>query len=229
MHHAVLRLDTIEFELQDLLIYSVAALVCKTCDGAASARREQDLVVVEQAVLPDRSKNVAASDVVADFVLAGGEVPLPLTVKGRYRDTAGYVDAVRFVGNGLEGALNAVIDSFHETRTEFDGEGLSGSVDGVADSDTSWIRALAKSRILSSSPHTSLLVHLDSSSVRLNSNDFSDEIIVANLDKLVHSTSDHVLGNNDGSTSSVRALIKDGGDVPGDGEDLAFEIISIVR
>jgi hypothetical protein len=63
VHHAVLGLGAVELELQDLLVYGVASLLGDARNSALCAGRKHDLVVVEETVLEDRSKDVAASDV----------------------------------------------------------------------------------------------------------------------------------------------------------------------
>lgn len=67
LHHAVLGLDAIELDLQDLLIHGVAPLVRDACDGSTGPRGQHDLVVAEEAVLNDGSKDIAASNVVSDL------------------------------------------------------------------------------------------------------------------------------------------------------------------
>ena len=50
-------------------IYVIAALGCNMCDGAEGARRQHDLVVIDQRVLVYLSEYIYAGDVVADLAL----------------------------------------------------------------------------------------------------------------------------------------------------------------
>jgi hypothetical protein len=137
VHHAELGLGAVELELQNLLVYRVASLLRDARNGALCAGRKHDLVVVEETVLENGSKDVTASDVVADLELARGKVPLLLAVQSRQVDAAGDVNAVRAVGDALEGALDTVVDSLHQTGTELDGQWLPRPEDRVANSHTS--------------------------------------------------------------------------------------------
>lgn len=121
VHHAELALGAVELELQDLLVDSVAALLGDAGDGSLGTGWEQDLVLAEETVLKDNTKNVAAGDVVADLELARCEVPLLLAVESGQVDTTGNVDAVGVVGDALEGTLDTVVDGLHETGAELDG------------------------------------------------------------------------------------------------------------
>jgi hypothetical protein len=138
VHHTVFSLHSIELELQNLLGNGVFALLCDAGDLSASARRKQDLVVVEKTVLEDGSKHVASGEVVSDLVLTWCEGPLPLAVEGGNVDTARDVNAVRVFGDGFERTLDTVIDGFHETWPEFDGQRLSRSENGIAHRHTSY-------------------------------------------------------------------------------------------
>jgi hypothetical protein len=137
VHHAVLGLGAVEVELQDLLVDSVASLLGDAGDGTLGAGREQNLVLVEETVLKDSTKDITTSDVVADLERAGCKVPLLLAVEGGQIDTTGDVDAVRVVGNTLERALNTVVDGLHETGAELDRQGQSRHANRVADRHTS--------------------------------------------------------------------------------------------
>jgi hypothetical protein len=151
VHHAVLGLGAVEVELQDLLVYSVAALLGDAGNGTLGAGREQDLVLAEETVLKDSTKDIATSDVVADLELARCEVPLLLAVEGGEIDTTGNVNAVRVVGDTLERALNTVVDGLHETGAKLDGQGLSGPEYRVADSHTSCNALVQASTVLANS------------------------------------------------------------------------------
>lgn len=69
----------------------------------------------------------------------------------------------------------------------------------MADSTSRWAEALREI--------SGRLVDLDGSLVGIDTDDLADELLVSDLAKLVHSASDHVLGDNDGT---------------GDGEDGAM-------
>jgi len=138
LHHAVLGLLALEFNLEDLLVDGVASSLGDAGDGAASSGRKEDLVVAEQRVLPDGTENVTTSDVVANLVASRLEVPLSLTVQGGHVDTTRNVDAVGDVRDTLERALNTIVNGLHQTGTELDGQRLAGSVDRVTNGDTSY-------------------------------------------------------------------------------------------
>lgn len=76
---------------------------------------------------------------------------------------------------------------------------------------------------------TSFLVDLDGGLVGLNPNDFSDQIIVTDTDKLVHGAADHVLGDNDGTVCLSDGFEQGRGfdDIPRDGEDRACGGIAV--
>lgn len=94
-------------------------------------------MVADERLLDNCAEDIAAGDVVANFVLARREVPFLLAVESGDVDTAGYVDAVRGLGNGLERSLDTIVNCLQETRVEPDGEGFSGSRGKVADLDAS--------------------------------------------------------------------------------------------
>jgi hypothetical protein len=221
LHHHVLELLALEFDLEDLLVDGVASSLGDTGDGTASSGRKKDLVVVEQRVLPDGTENVTTGDVVANLVLGGLEVPLSLTVQGGHVDTAGNVDAVGNVRDGLEGALDTVVDGLHQTRAELDGQRLAGSVDGVTDRDTSCVGSVNRVCFVCGCKRTRLFVDLDGGLVVVDSDNLTDETVLADFDlgflvwrikcgrqigtyEFVHGDTDHVLGDNDGTG---RALV----------------------
>ena len=165
MHHAVLRLLAIELQLKDLLFDSVAALLRESGDLALCARRQQDLVLAEERVLEHGTEDITTGDLVADLQLRGLEVPLLLAVEGGYRDAAWDVDAVCGGGDGLERALDAVVDGLHETWTQLDGERLARSHDGIANCDAG-----------------GLFVDLDGRLVLVEADDLTDEVVMADRD-----------------------------------------------
>ncbi len=136
MHHAVLGLGAVEIKLQDLLVNGVAALLGDTGNGTLGAGRQQNLVFTEQTVLEDSTENVTTGDVVANLQGAGCEVPLLLAVESGQVDTTGNVNAIRVVGDTLEGTLDTIVDGLHKTRAKLDGQWLSSPVYGVAYSYT---------------------------------------------------------------------------------------------
>lgn len=137
VHHAVFRLDSIELNFQQLLLDSVASRLGYAGDGTPRAGREDDLVVVHQAVLENGTPDVTTGDVIADLVLAGLEVPLLLTIQGVNRDTTGDVDTLGLVRDRLQGPLNSIVNRFHQTGAQLDRQGLSCPCHGVADRQTS--------------------------------------------------------------------------------------------
>ena len=144
VHHAVLGLGTVEVQLQDLLVNGVATLLGDASDGTLGARRQQNPVFAEQTVLKDSTENVTTGDVVANLQGAGRELPLLLAVESGQIDTTGDVNAVRVVGDTLEGTLDTIVNGLHETRAKLDGQWLSSPVYGVAYGYTSY-SILAKS------------------------------------------------------------------------------------
>lgn len=221
LHHAVLGLLALEFNLENLLVDGVLSSLCDTGDGTASSGRKKDLVVVEQRVFPDGTENVTTSDVVADLVLGGLELPLSLAVQGRHVDTTGNVNAVGDVRDGLERALNTVVNGLHQTRAELDGQRLAGSVDGVTNGDTSCVGSANQFCLVWICKRTSLFVDLNGGLVVVDSDNLTDETVLADFDlhflvwrivcwrrigtyEFVHGDTDHVLGDNDGTG---RALV----------------------
>jgi hypothetical protein len=135
LHHGVLGLLAIELNLENVVDNGVLALGGDLGYGSSGARREQNLVVGKERVLENGTPDITAREVVAD--LDGGcELPLLLAVEGRDGDTAGDVDGLGHLGNGLEGTLDTVVDTVEQTGAELDGQGLSGTGDGVTDHDT---------------------------------------------------------------------------------------------
>lgn len=67
VHHGELGLFSVELDLENLVLKSVATLGSDVSDGTARARRECDQVVGDQTVLIDSTIGVATSDVIADL------------------------------------------------------------------------------------------------------------------------------------------------------------------
>lgn len=95
-------------------------------------------MLVEKTVFKNSAKDVATSDVVADFQRAGCELPLLLAIQGRQIDTTGDVNAVRIVGNALERALDSVVDGFHQAWAKLDRQWQSRPEDRIANSHTGY-------------------------------------------------------------------------------------------
>jgi hypothetical protein len=183
VHHAVLGLGAVEVKLQDLLINSIATLLGDAGDGTLGARRQQNLMFAEQTVLKDSTEDVTTSDVVSNLQGTRCEFPLLLAVESGQVDTTGDIDAVRVVGDTLEGTLNTVVDGFHETRTKLDGQWLSGPEYGVAYSYASYaILAKVLPRVYMRGVRTGLFVDLNGGLVGFDSNDLTDEVVVTNTD-----------------------------------------------
>ncbi|KAI3492707.1 hypothetical protein L1887_42625 [Cichorium endivia] len=196
LEHGVLLLLALEFGLEHDVVDRVRALLGDVGDGAHSTRAEHELVVLEQRVLVDGAEDVTTADVVADLELAGSEVPRELTVERLRVDTSGNVDTAALLHDGLERTLDAVVNVLHETGAELDGEGLASTEHRVTDGNAG-----------------SLLVHLDGDLVGVDSDDLTDELVVADTHELVHARADHVLGDDDGtrdtedSTEALLALL----------------------
>lgn len=94
---------------------AVGALLGDVGDGAHSARVHHDLVVVDERVLVDLAKDVAARDVVADLVVERFKVPLDAAVERVGADTARDVDRLGLFGDRLERTLDTVVNIGHET------------------------------------------------------------------------------------------------------------------
>ncbi|KAI6766620.1 hypothetical protein HG531_011842 [Fusarium graminearum] len=130
LHHGVLGLLAIELDLENVVDDSVLALGGDLGNSSSGAGREQNLVVGKERVLKDGTPNITTREVVADLD-GGRELPLLVAVEGRNGDTAGNVNGLGHLGNGLERTLDTVVDTVEQTGAELDGQGLSGSVDGV--------------------------------------------------------------------------------------------------
>ena len=117
VHHAVIVLLAIELNLEDLLINSIASLLCNPRDRTACPRRKQNLMVAEQGVFVDATEKVTTGDVVTHFLVGALEVPFSCAVEGRHINTAGNVDGLGLVENGLEWSLDTVVDCLHQTWT----------------------------------------------------------------------------------------------------------------
>jgi hypothetical protein len=111
VHHAILGLLAVELDLQQLLVDRVATRFSDASDRSPRPWRQQDLVVVQQAVLEDMTPDISSGDVVSDFEGGRFEVPFLLTIEGRDGNAAGDVDALGFGGNGFEGSLDTIVDS----------------------------------------------------------------------------------------------------------------------
>lgn len=72
------------------------------------------------------------------------------------------------------------------TWTEFDGEGVAGAEDGIADGEAGRI-----------------FVALDGCGVAFQLDDLTDELVPADLDKLVHLAAAHVFGDDQGTGDLV--------------------------
>jgi hypothetical protein len=81
---------------------------------------------------------------------------------------------------------NSLVDVLHQTRSKLDTQRLSRPQNGIPNSYS-----------------TSLLVNLDRASILLNPDDFTDELVVSNTNQLVHGSSAHLRGDDDGSRDTV--------------------------
>lgn len=197
--HGVLRLLSLEVELDDDVVDAVGALLGDVGDGSACARGKHDLVGVDERVLVDVAVDVAARDVVSDLEVDGVKVPLDGAIQGLGIDSSWDVDALCLLHDALEGPLDTVVNVGHESGTELHAEGLAGGENGVSDADA-----------------RRLLVDLDGDLVGVDSDNLSDELVVADTDELVHGRADHVRGDDygtgdakDGTVPSLALLIPD--------------------
>eukprot|EP00053_Salpingoeca_punica_P023409 m.9950 g.9950 ORF g.9950 m.9950 type:complete len:683 (-) comp5100_c0_seq1:47-2095(-) len=150
-------------------------------DGALGVGVEHDEVALDEGVLLDDTKDVAAGDGLADRQLGHRLVgPLLRAAEGVDVDAARDVDALVGDGNLLQRALDAVEDRLHDAGAQLDREGLACAVDRVADGDAG-----------------RLLVHLDGGGVGLETDDLADELAVAHAHELVHGRAAHALGSDD--------------------------------
>lgn len=113
MHHAEIRFLPIKFDLQYLLVNGIAALFHDMRDCTSRSRRQKDLVIIEETVLVNAAKDVAPRDMVANLQFSRYKVPFDLSVQRRDGDTARNVDRVGNGGDGLQWALNTVVDGLH--------------------------------------------------------------------------------------------------------------------
>jgi len=79
----------------------------------------------------------------------------------------------------VQGTLDTIEDSVHDTGTQLDRQSLVLADDGVSHSQS-----------------TGVLIDLNGSSVALQANDLSHQLVVADADQLEHCRSGHALGNN---------------------------------
>lgn len=140
LHHTKLGLLALELNFQKLFLHRVATLGGDAGNSTPSAGRQEDFVVVDQAVLEDGTPNVSTRDMIADLEVDGLEVPLLLAIESIDPNTTGDVDTLGLVGDSSEGSLNAVIDGLHQTRTELHGKWLASPGDRITDSQSIYER-----------------------------------------------------------------------------------------
>jgi len=91
-------------------------------------------MLTEEIVLEGSSYLISAGDHVTNLPFAGGPGPLGVLIEVGYIDTSGDEHRLRHFGNGLEGSLNSIKDSFQDSRSELDLQGVSSSEDRVSNS-----------------------------------------------------------------------------------------------
>ena len=151
-------------------------------------------MLAEQRILEYSPKAITTRDVVSFLEITTGlELPLLLPIQRGHINATGNVYAVAHIADALQWSLDPIVDRLHQSRAQLHRQRFACSQDGVANCDTSCF-----------------FVDLDGGLIGLNADDFADELVMPNLAQLVHSTTDHVLGDDNG---------------PGDGEDRAFILI----
>ncbi|KAH3688469.1 hypothetical protein WICPIJ_000608 [Wickerhamomyces pijperi] len=80
-------------------------------------------------------------------------------------DTSWDIDGLGALLDGLQRSLDTIVDSLHQTWTQFNRQWLTGSQDWITNSDT-----------------CGFFVNLDGGLVLVDSDNFTDQIVVANLD-----------------------------------------------
>lgn len=91
---------------------------------------------MKQAVLEDSTPDVTTSNVVADLKTGWLEGPFLLAVESGQSHATRDVDAVRGLRDGFERTLDSVVDGFHQTGAQFDGQRFAGPDNGVTDGNT---------------------------------------------------------------------------------------------
>jgi hypothetical protein len=116
MHHRILVLFAIKLNLQDLFVNLVLALFGDVGDCAAGTGWEENVVFGDEGVFKGRGKDITTGDVVANAEIGGrSKVPRLDTVEGVCCNAAGDVDALGNLADGLEGTLDPIVDTFHQT------------------------------------------------------------------------------------------------------------------
>jgi hypothetical protein len=161
---------------------SVRAGRVDLANGAVDVGRAENLVVVNQFVLVDRSDDVAARDGLAFLEITGTESPADITGQAVHVHTLRDVDVARFFENVLQGTLDSIKDRVHDAGTEFDGERGLLAEDGISDRQSRRI-----------------FVDLNRGRVALELDDFSNELGMTNPDEFVHGGSAHAIGNDERS------------------------------
>jgi hypothetical protein len=136
-------------------------------------------VLLHEFVLIDLAENVSARDRVAFLERKRLELPHLRLVKAGDVDTTGYEEVLRQLSNGLKGTLDTIENVFHNAGAELYGQRLLLTEHGVTDSEPGGV-----------------LVDLDGRGVAFELNDLSYKLLVAYAHQLVHSSTGHVVGNN---------------------------------
>jgi hypothetical protein len=137
-------------------------------------------MVLEKSVFIDEADDIASRDEGADpEVFVGLEAPVPVLVQAWQFDTSGDEDTLGDIGNFCKRSLNSVENSLQYTWSELHRQWAASSQD--------WITG-GQSR--------GILVALDGRGVTLKFDDFSDQLVPADLDELVHFCSRHVFADD---------------------------------
>eukprot|EP00962_Isochrysis_galbana_P003599 scaffold1021_cov108-Isochrysis_galbana.AAC.20 len=188
--HGDARLLALKGHLCDGVIDRVLAPWRQVGDGAHDGRWHHNLVR-DDVVLGHLAENVAAGDGVANLDELRRVFPHSVGIEGRGRDSTGNVDGLRYLGDLLERALNAIVNAAHHARAKLERERLAGAHDRVAHGQPG-----------------GLLVDLDGGLVELEPNDLTDQLRVAHTNQLVHLSAGHLVGDDDGAGHRVDAADK---------------------
>ena len=96
-------------------IDGVRTLFDNVGDGTHSSRGHHNLVISNDGVFVDFSKDVSSGNVISDFEIDGIEIPLEFSIESGSVDSSRDVDGARELGDGLERSLNSVVDISHES------------------------------------------------------------------------------------------------------------------
>ena len=127
---------------------------------------------------------------IADLKLSRSKLPLDSPIQSWSVNTSWDINRLRFFLNGFQRSLNTIVNGFHQTRTQFYRQRLTCSQNRVTDRKA-----------------CSFFVNLDGGLVTVNSNDFTHQVIVTDLDQFVHGTTNHIFSNDDRTRDRIDGTI----------------------